>query len=45
MFFYSHRALHSRGLYKTIHKTHHEWTAPISLIAIYAHPVELDSFI
>ena len=23
-----------------IHKTHHEWTAPIGIVSIYAHPLE-----
>lgn len=40
VFYYSHRMLHSKILYKTVHKKHHEWTAPVSLAAVYAHPVE-----
>ncbi|XP_072170718.1 fatty acid hydroxylase domain-containing protein 2-like isoform X2 [Diadema setosum] len=39
-FYYSHRLFHHPRLYKYIHKKHHEWTAPISVVAIYAHPIE-----
>ncbi|XP_057631783.1 fatty acid hydroxylase domain-containing protein 2 isoform X2 [Chionomys nivalis] len=40
LFYYSHRLLHHPTLYKKIHKKHHEWTAPIGVISIYAHPIE-----
>ncbi|XP_076468131.1 fatty acid hydroxylase domain-containing protein 2-like isoform X2 [Babylonia areolata] len=38
--YYFHRLLHHPRLYKHLHKKHHEWTAPISVISIYAHPVD-----
>ncbi|GBN08928.1 Fatty acid hydroxylase domain-containing protein 2 [Araneus ventricosus] len=34
------RLLHQPSFYKQIHKVHHEWTAPISISALYGHPVE-----
>lgn len=40
LFYYSHRALHSRALYARIHKVHHRFVAPIALAAFYAHPLE-----
>ncbi|KAG8469271.1 hypothetical protein KFE25_007789 [Diacronema lutheri] len=40
LFFYSHWAMHSPALYARVHKRHHEFTAPLALTAIYAHPVE-----
>jgi len=39
-FYYSHRMFHHPSIYKYIHKQHHEWTAPIGIVAVYAHPVE-----
>jgi sterol desaturase/sphingolipid hydroxylase (fatty acid hydroxylase superfamily) len=39
-FYYTHRLLHHKRIYKYIHKTHHEWQASIGIIGIYAHPVE-----
>ncbi|XP_032303345.1 fatty acid hydroxylase domain-containing protein 2 isoform X4 [Coturnix japonica] len=40
LFYYSHRLAHVPLLYKHIHKKHHEWTAPIGVVSIYAHPLE-----
>eukprot|EP00656_Telonema_subtile_P006959 TRINITY_DN13241_c0_g1_i2.p1 TRINITY_DN13241_c0_g1~~TRINITY_DN13241_c0_g1_i2.p1 ORF type:complete len:240 (-),score=47.66 TRINITY_DN13241_c0_g1_i2:199-918(-) len=39
-FYWTHRLLHYGILYKLIHKKHHRFTAPCSLAAVYAHPVE-----
>ena len=39
-FYYSHRMVHLPFFYKHIHKKHHEWTAPIGIVSIYAHPFE-----
>uniref|UniRef100_A0A3B3YNA9 Fatty acid hydroxylase domain-containing protein n=1 Tax=Poecilia mexicana TaxID=48701 RepID=A0A3B3YNA9_9TELE len=40
LFYYSHRLFHHPSLYKHFHKQHHEWTAPIGVVSIYAHPLE-----
>ncbi|XP_065349651.1 fatty acid hydroxylase domain-containing protein 2-like [Cloeon dipterum] len=39
-FYLSHKLLHTKWLYKRVHKTHHEWAPPIAVAAAYAHPFE-----
>lgn len=41
LFFHIHRFFHvNKKMYKMVHKIHHQWTAPISFVAIYSHPLE-----
>jgi len=40
LFYTAHRLAHHRAVYKYVHKTHHEWTAPIALASDYCHPLE-----
>lgn len=39
-FYWTHRILHYPWLYRNIHSIHHQWTYPMAIRAIYAHPIE-----
>jgi len=39
--YFLHRALHTKLLYKRIHKIHHLYSAPFGLAASYSHPAEV----
>ena len=41
IFYWTHRLLHHRALYKHIHKQHHQFKNTIGIAAEYAHPVKL----
>lgn len=40
LFYLSHRFLHTRALFATVHKKHHEYHGPNGFAAEYAHPIE-----
>jgi len=39
-FYWVHRGLHHKSVYKYVHKVHHEHKHPFGIAAEYAHPVE-----
>ncbi|CAN6471647.1 unnamed protein product [Victoria cruziana] len=40
-FYWGHRALHTKWLYKHVHSVHHEYATPFGLNSEYAHPFEI----
>ncbi|CAN6981399.1 unnamed protein product [Brassica rapa subsp. trilocularis] len=38
VFYWGHRILHSKWLYKNVHSVHHEYATPFGLTSEYAHP-------
>lgn len=41
LYYGCHRVLHHPSIYRYIHKIHHEYTAPIGIVSLYAHPLEI----
>lgn len=41
IFYWGHRILHTKWLYKHIHSVHHEYATPFGLTSEYAHPAEI----
>jgi methylsterol monooxygenase len=40
IFYWVHRLLHTKYLYRYIHSIHHQYIIPIAPAALYAHPIE-----
>ncbi|XP_030964381.1 methylsterol monooxygenase 2-2 [Quercus lobata] len=41
IFYWGHRVLHTKWLYKHVHSVHHEYATPFGLTSEYAHPAEI----
>ncbi|KAG6432897.1 hypothetical protein SASPL_104487 [Salvia splendens] len=41
VFYWGHRILHTKWLYKHVHSVHHEYATPFGLTSEYAHPAEI----
>lgn len=39
-FYPMHKLMHWKPIYNRVHKVHHEWKHPISVAAVYNHPLE-----
>eukprot|EP00124_Ichthyophonus_hoferi_P001457 Ihof_evm12s76 gene=Ihof_evmTU12s76 len=40
MFYWLHRGLHHKSIYKYVHKKHHEFKTTVGIASEYAHPIE-----
>ncbi|KAJ1411742.1 fatty acid hydroxylase superfamily-domain-containing protein [Ochromonadaceae sp. CCMP2298] len=40
LFYWAHRTLHHKSIYKYVHKQHHEFKVPVGVCAEYANPIE-----
>ncbi|KAK2749433.1 hypothetical protein FQN57_006367 [Myotisia sp. PD_48] len=40
IFYYVHRLLHTKFMYRWVHHVHHEFRTPIALAASYSHPID-----
>jgi len=40
MYYWIHRFLHWKKIYRYIHKIHHEYSSTVSIAAAYVHPIE-----
>ncbi|KAF5470505.1 hypothetical protein F2P56_011012 [Juglans regia] len=41
VFYWGHRVLHTKWMYKYVHSVHHEYATPFGLTSEYAHPAEI----
>ncbi|XP_013451995.2 methylsterol monooxygenase 2-2 isoform X2 [Medicago truncatula] len=41
LFYWEHRIMHTKWLYKHVHRVHHEYATPFGLTSEYGHPAEI----